>query len=364
MKERAKGFMQIIKGLGVLFIVLLLVMAFFGAFDNEAEDIGNAEIFRGNDTKSVFSGESQVRVTEDGEEEGEESPKENAANGAGEDSSYLQTGYTYKLQNGSNFTITNVGIIYDFSNRSTIGYAMVEYTNNSEDMICLEPDDISAFVDDFQESVDTRVPIMIDNVEYHGETLTIDPGRKGRYVYFTLFPAGGETAEKIEISLFGGSILFKENGQWLYADERADAIKAQTQAYMESVEEQREWNERYESLPLGVMCPDEFYGAYIDTQTGMVEGPELLEVISGEYVNTTTKSTTIATVGENGTMSLRNGIFEFDNLGLYQDLSGAYSIDAEANYKVGFLGSGYIYIWTPDEIDPDNVDEGFYKKID
>ena len=63
-------------------------------------------------------------------------------------------------------------------------------------------------------------------------------------MYFTLFPAGGETA---------------------------DAIKAQTQGYMESVEAQGEFNERYESLPLGVMCPDEFYGAYIDTQAGMVE---------------------------------------------------------------------------------------------
>ena len=159
-------------------------------------------------------------------------------------------------------------------------------------------------------------------------------------MYFTLFPAGGETAEKVEISLFGGSILFKENGQWLYTDESADAIKEQTQAYLESVEEQREWNERYKSLPLGVMCPDEFYGAYIDTQTGMVEGPELLGVIPGECANTTTNSTTIATVGENGTLSLKNGAFEFENLRLYQDLSGAYSIDAEANYKVGFLGSG------------------------
>lgn len=205
---------------------------------------------------------------------------------------------------------------------------------------------------------------MIDNVEYRGETLAIDSGRKGRYVYFTLFPAGGETADKVEISLYGASILFKENGQWLYADERADAIKEQTQAYQESVEAQREWNERYESLPLGVMCPDEFYGAYIDTQTGMVEGTELLEIIPGEYANTTTNSTTIAVIGEDGTLSLRNGVFEFENLGLYQDLSGAYSIDAEAGYKVGFLGSGYIYIWTPDEVDPDNVDEGFYEKID
>ncbi len=364
MKERAKGFMQIIKGLGGLLIVLLLVMAFFGAFDDDAEEIGNAEIFRGNDTKSAFSGNSQEREKEDGEAEGEDISREEQQETESKDSAYLQAGYSYELQNGSSFAITNIGIIYDFMNRSTIGYAAVEYTNNSEDTIYLNPDDISAFVDDFQEPIDTSVPIMIDNVEYRGETLAIDSGRKGRYVYFTLFPAGGETADKVEISLYGASILFKENGQWLYADERADAIKEQTQAYQESVEAQREWNERYESLPLGVMCPDEFYGAYIDTQTGMVEGTELLEIIPGEYANTTTNSTTIAVIGEDGTLSLRNGVFEFENLGLYQDLSGAYSIDAEAGYKVGFLGSGYIYIWTPDEVDPDNVDEGFYEKID
>lgn len=373
MKERAKGFMQIIKGLGGLLIVLLLGMAFFGAFDDEAEEVGNAEIFRGNDTRSAFSVNSQERVNEDGEAaeeknsgEGQQETAsgEDDANSTGKESACLQAGYSYELQNGSSFSITNIGIIYDFTNRSTIGYAAVEYTNNSEDTIYLNPDDISAFVDDFQEPVDISVPIMIDNVEYRGETLAIDPGRKGRYVYFTLFPAGGETAAKVEISLYGASILFKENGQWLYADEKADAIKEQTQAYLESVEEQKEWDERYKSLPLGVMCPDEFYGVYIDTQAGMVEGTDLLEIIPGEYANTTSNSITIAIVGEDGTLSLKNGAFEFENVGLYQDMSGAYSIDAEAGYKVGFLGSGYIYVWTPDEIDPDNVDEGFYEKID
>lgn len=373
MKERAKGFIQFIKGFGVLLVVVLFVMALFGAFDDDAEEIGNAEIFRGNDTKSAFSGDSQERGKEDGEAVEEDVPREgqqgtasreNAANSSDKDSAYLQAGYSYELQNGSSFAITNIGIIYDFTNRSTIGYAVVEYTNNSEGTIYLNPDDISAFVDDFQEPVNTSVPIMIDSVEYRGETLAIDPGRKGRYVYFTLFPAGGETAAKVEISLYGASILFKENGQWLYADEKADAIKEQTQDYLESVEEQKEWDERYKSLPLGVMCPDEFYGVYIDIQAGMVEGTDLLEIIPGEYASTTSNSTTIAIVGEDGTLSLRNGAFEFENLGLYQDMSGAYSIDAEAGYKVGFLGSGYIYIWTPDEVDPDNVDEGFYEKID
>lgn len=158
--------------------------------------------------------------------------------------------------------------------------------------------------------------------------------------------------------------MYKEDGQWLYADENADAIKEQTQAYVDSVEAQREWNERYESLPLAVMCPEEFSGAYIDTESGMLEGVDLLDIIPGRYVNTTNDSMTEATVNEDGTLSLRNGALQFENLALYQDLSGAFSIDAEANYKVGFLGSGYIYIWTPDEVDPDNIDEGFYEKIE
>lgn len=369
MKERAKGFIQVIKGLGALLIVVLLIMAFFGAFDDEAEDIGNAEIFRGNDTKSAFSDESQVRVTADGEvvgEGGEEKPetpsKESAADDKDSDGGYLQAGYTYQMKNGSALSVTDIDIIYDFTSRSTIGYVAVEYTNNSEDAIYLNTDDISVFVDDFQEPVNTSVPIRIDNVEYRGDMLEIDPGRKGRYVYFTLFPADAETAEKVEISLYDGSVLFMEDGQWLYADENADAIKEQSQEYWDSVEEQREWNERYESLPIGVMCPDEFYGAYIDTQAGMVEGFDLQGIIPGEYANTTTNSETVAVVGEDGTLSLRNGAFEFENLELGLDVSGAYSIAAEANYKVGFLGSGYIYIWTPDEVDPDNVDEGFYKQ--
>ena len=359
MRDSLKGVWQIIigiiTGLGGLLIVVVFVAALFGAFDDAAEDIGNAEIFRGNDTKSASSDEGQARnASGDGESAGADN------NG----NVYLQKGNSYKMKNGSEALIKDIDIIYDFINRSTIGYVTVEYTNNSGEMQYLSPNDISAFVDDFQEPVDTGVAITIDGVEYNGEPLAIDPGRKGRYAYYTLFPNSGESAQKVEISLYGGSILFKEAGQWLYADENADAIKAKTQSYLDSVEEQREFNERYESLPLGVLCPDEFYGAYIDGESGMLEGVELLGVIPGRYACTTSNSTTIATVGEDGTLSLQNGVFVFENVALYQDLSGAFSIDAEANYKVGFLGSGYIYIWTPDEVDPDNVDEGFYEKID
>lgn len=374
MKEKLKGVWQIITGIGGLLIVGLFLMTLFGAFDDEGEEIGNAEIFRGNDTKSAFSGDTELLVTEDGEVVGENKPGEEKAKstaesrkGTGVDNNgnvYLQAGNSYTMENGSEALITDIDIIYDFNNKSTIGYVAVEYTNNSGDVQYLSPDDISAFVDDFQEPVDTGTAIMIDNVEYNGESLAIDPGRKGRYVYFTLFPVSGESAEKVEISLYGGSILYKEDGQWLYADENADAIKEQTQAYVDSVEAQREWNERYESLPLAVMCPEEFSGAYIDTESGMLEGVDLLDIIPGRYVNTTNDSMTEATVNEDGTLSLRNGALQFENLALYQDLSGAFSIDAEANYKVGFLGSGYIYIWTPDEVDPDNIDEGFYEKIE
>lgn len=374
MKEKLKGVWQIITGIGGLLIIGLFLMTLFGAFNDEGEEIGNAEIFRGNDTKSAFSGDTELLVTEDGEVVGENKPGEEKAKstaesrkGTGVDNNgnvYLQAGNSYTMENGSEALITDIDIIYDFNNKSTIGYVAVEYTNNSGDVQYLSPDDISAFVDDFQEPVDTGTAIMIDNVEYNGESLAIDPGRKGRYVYFTLFPVSGESAEKVEISLYGGSILYKEDGQWLYADENADAIKEQTQAYVDSVEAQLEWNERYESLPLAVMCPEEFSGAYIDTESGMLEGVDLLDIIPGRYVNTTNDSMTEATVNEDGTLSLRNGALQFENLALYQDLSGAFSIDAEANYKVGFLGSGYIYIWTPDEVDPDNIDEGFYEKIE
>lgn len=374
MKERLKGLRMIISGIGGLVIVGLLVMALFGAFDDEAEEIGNAEIFRGNDTKSAFSDGSQVGVTEDGVVVGENGSKEDEKRAESKDSDtedernrssfYLQKGYSYEMENGSEVAITDIGIIYDFTHRSTIGYVSVEYTNNGRDKEYLSPNDISAFVNDFQEPVDTSVPIVIDNVEYRGEILEIDPGRKGRYVYFTLFPASGETANKVELSLFSAPVLFKEDGQWLYTDENADAIKAKTQEYMDSVEAQREWNERYESLPLGVMCPDEFYGAYIDGESGMLDGVDLLGIIPGKYISTTSNSTTIAIVDEDGTLSLENGEFEFENLALCQDLSGAFSIAAESNYKVGFLGRGYIYIWTPDEVDPNNIDEGFYEKVD
>ena len=68
MKEGLKGLKQIITGIGGLVIGILFVMALMGAFDDEAEEIGNAEIFRGNDASPAFSDEgSQMIVTENGE---------------------------------------------------------------------------------------------------------------------------------------------------------------------------------------------------------------------------------------------------------------------------------------------------------
>ena len=68
MKEGLKGLKQIITGIGGLVIGILFVMALMGAFDDEAEEIGNAEIFSGNDASPAFSDEgSQMIVTENGE---------------------------------------------------------------------------------------------------------------------------------------------------------------------------------------------------------------------------------------------------------------------------------------------------------
>lgn len=67
MKEGLKGLKQIITGIGGLVIGILFVMALMGAFDDEAEEIGNAEIFSGNDASPAFSDEgSQMIVTENG----------------------------------------------------------------------------------------------------------------------------------------------------------------------------------------------------------------------------------------------------------------------------------------------------------
>lgn len=61
MKEKAK---QIFHLIGSVLIVVLLIAAFTGKFDDAGEEIGKLEIFRGNDTKSAFSGTSSVGVAQ------------------------------------------------------------------------------------------------------------------------------------------------------------------------------------------------------------------------------------------------------------------------------------------------------------
>lgn len=64
MRERLKGLWQVIIGIGGLLVVAVYIMALFGAFDDEAEEISNAKIFRGNDATPAFSDETTIEVEE------------------------------------------------------------------------------------------------------------------------------------------------------------------------------------------------------------------------------------------------------------------------------------------------------------
>ena len=65
MKEKAK---QIFNFIGSILILILIIAAFTGKLDSIGEEIGNLELFRGNDTKSAFSGTSSVGVAHDNKE--------------------------------------------------------------------------------------------------------------------------------------------------------------------------------------------------------------------------------------------------------------------------------------------------------
>lgn len=121
MKERLKGLWQLITGIGGLVIVLLFVMAFFGAFDDEAEEIGNAKIFRGNDTKSVFSGEATIEVTK--EEKGQEVKKESESD---DDMQVNNSGIKYTEEETGN-------IVEENSDDSISAIVAGEYISTSAD---------------------------------------------------------------------------------------------------------------------------------------------------------------------------------------------------------------------------------------
>ncbi len=214
MKEIGKGLWKIIKGLGGLLICIFVFMALFGAFDDEAEEIGNAEIFRGNDTKSVFSDDTQVRVTEDGEIVGENKPDKEAAPAAeasenDADSSSIDAvtinnkDYDKYLHNGEKYTSEDGTITMEVINVDTkifeVGdlittqvYVVLDITNDDPaNAFYLDQSNAALFIDDYEVSRGANTELFAQNGYYLGNgnvsyptSINIQPGgRKGMIVF-------------------------------------------------------------------------------------------------------------------------------------------------------------------------------------
>ncbi|MBD5487093.1 MAG: hypothetical protein HDR13_07770 [Lachnospiraceae bacterium] len=145
---------------------------------------------------------------------------------------YLSTGYSIK-NDIYNFKILSIGMVdaeddpimkayVTASNyRASYIYATVEFENTSSDEIYIGSLDNSLYIDDYQYDVlnGSGAPITVDGIT-SDMYFTLNPSRKAKFIVCTFLPEEAFTADKVEFEILNSnSILFKENGEWLFGSE-------------------------------------------------------------------------------------------------------------------------------------------------
>ncbi len=387
MKEKAKGLWTFIKGIGGLLIAVLVVMAFFGAFDEEAEKIGEAEIFRGNDTKSSFGGASQVKVTEDGEvveqitgskeSEKEAGKQENdaASHDSAEGKDYLEVGATYMMADGSTLTLSAAGVIEDPIQSQMIVYAIVELENKGDTNWAVSQTDADIFMDDYQYDLNNLFPITVDGSTYQPDLISINPGRKGRYAYYTQLPSGYLTADTVEMEIYNEPVLFKHDGEWLYTDPTADLLRqANEEAKAEMEKEAGKIGNAVIDANPDRYIPEGVSGRIYNGGTFYLrDGKQIEELVPGEYL-IVGGGDTFVKINEDETITLTHweGETEFENLELRPSQGGTEPSWTAINpdggiYVVTFFETDYaagLYLYTGQMNDENDYNEGFYLSTD
>lgn len=397
MKEIFKGLWKIITGIGGLIIAGLVIMAFFGVFDDEAEEIGNAEIFRGNDTKSAFSDGSQVVVTESGEVVGQATEVKESEEGAGESANDTAAGeintgidailqgapdYDKYLHLGSRFTsetgvtIEVINIDYKVFNAgtsiSTEVYLVLDITNNSDENVLFDQNDAALYIDDYEISKGSNIDTFIANSYYMGNgnisypvSATVNAGgRKGQIVFMAMINAD-QVTENSEIDFEISGLIFKVNPLVVLGE--VDTSDKDVLGNNNSSENITGSNENGIGNPIIDADPDRYVlvNGHIDViDDGFYADSGNINLVSGEYY-ITGGANAILNITESS-ISMSGGKNNFENAEIKPAENGSpqYWVYVDDNfYAVVSFFDGGLYFRT-NEVDSDeDWDEGFYSKF-
>lgn len=397
MKEGLKGLKQIITGIGGLVIGILFVMALMGAFDDEAEEIGNAEIFRGNDASPAFSDEgSQMIVTESGEVVGHAAEEKESADKKEEEEKnvvtdevstdidamlpetpdydeYLHLGSVFTNESG--VTIEVIDVDYKVFNigtsSSTDVYIAFDITNNSDESFWLDQNDAVLYIDDYEMSKGAGADTAMANGYYIGNgnvsyptAVTVNAGGRKGQIVFTAMINSDKVDEDSEIDFEIAGLIFKVNPLVILGKvDTSDKDVFGDHNDTENITDSGDTNTGIGN-PIIDANPDRYVltdGIIDAIDDGFYADSGNIDLVPGEYL-ITGGNTAILTVAEN-TISMSGGKNNFENAEIRPAENGSpqYWVYVDGGYYavVSFFEGG-LYFRTYEADSDEDWDEGFY----
>lgn len=305
-------------------------------------------------------------------EETEETVEEPVVEEDTEDNEYAKVGDVLSFENG-NISIEDMGI-YSQDTWAMI-YVVLDMENTSDQTITIMQADASIYVDDYQiplpldESVNTAFSsilegsIKIDDVVLNYMSTNINPGRKSKYIMFSLINDTMEAGQKVEYEILGYPILFKENGTWNYGSENGQSGKTEEWGTGGGTSEGGIGNPVIDSDP-DRYIPEGVSGEIDAIDDGFYADSGNIDLVPGEYY-IIGGSNAILIITED-TISMSGGKTNFDNAEIKPAENGSpqYWVYVEGNYYavVSFFDGG-LYFRTDEADSDEDWDEGFYLKF-
>lgn len=215
---------KILGMIGSAFIILIVIGAFFGLFDDEVADLTNGEM--ADNSRTMVETEDGVYKEIQTKEEAEEPEEEPVQEDQKEESDVIDNNHYYigdhiEYESGLVIILEEAGIVIDILGEPAV-YIDMELDNSaSTDYASMYVDDFSIYIDDYQ------VSTKYTQLEFNDSNgfIEVNAGRKAKYVFRSTLPDDYDNASKIEVELPGSSksILIKENGVYFYGQKEAPA---------------------------------------------------------------------------------------------------------------------------------------------
>lgn len=264
---------------------------------------------------------------------------------------------------GKNITILDIGL-YDGPGTGYNGqfmYVLTEIENISEEEQTIWQES-AIYVDDYQQEPAYLFEITVDDITGNAEWISLNPGRKCKYIFYTSISDEAYKADKVEFEVYGSlDILFKDNGNWRYGVYGSDTTTTTNTTEVSSGD--GIGNPIIDANP-DRYIPEGITGEIDGIDDGFYADSGNIDLVPGEYYIIGGGSA-ILTITENA-ISMSGGKNNFENADIKLAENGApqYWVYVNGNYYavVSFYDGG-LYFRTNEADGEEDWDEGFYSKF-